>query len=299
MKLSDLGEKEVISRLASFLDVGDDAACIRHKGEYLVLTTDMLYRETHVLPGMSWEQIGCFIVSINVSDVAAMGARPAAFLLACGLPSLMEFEDLDRMLHAAEEQCRAYGARYVGGDTKRADVLTLSGFCMGRTKRPIHRSGARDGDIVAVTGALGGASIGVEVLLSGRRHPGDKVAVDKAVSPVARVEEGQVIGRYASSLTDTSDSLSMCLHDIASMSGVGMTIYPDRVPVLPAVRRLAGELGVSALEYALFGGGDYELVFTMSHRAFERVGAKAGATMIGVVGGSGVFFGVRRVEEAS
>lgn len=288
MKLSDLGEKGVIARLGSFLDVKDDAACIKHGSEYLVLTTDMLYRKTHVLPGMTWEQIGRFIVSVNVSDVAAMGAQPTAFLLACGLPRSMEYKDLDLMLRAAEKQCREYGAKYLGGDTKETSDLTLSGFCMGRTRRPVHRSGARKGDVIAVTGDLGAASLGVSVLLSGTRHPGDEAAVAKAYSPSARVKEGLILGKYANSLTDTSDSLSTCLHDIASMSSIGLKVSEDLIPVSPGTRRLAEALGVSASDCALSGGGDYELVYTMHRKYFEMIKRKIDTTEIGVVGGKAV-----------
>ena len=289
MKLSVLGEKEIISRLGSFLNVSDDAACVRHGGEYLVLSTDMMHQKTHVLPGMSWEQIGAFIVSVNVSDIAAMGARPVAFLMACGLPRSMEYADLDRMLRAAEAQCERYGAKYVGGDTKEARDMTLSGFCMGRTKRPVHRSGARKGDIVAVTGDFGAASLGVTLLLSGIREKGDRAALQKAVAPCARVGEGLLIGRYANSLTDTSDSLATCLHDIASASGVGMTIDEDMIPIAPATRRLAEKLGLSAVDCALGGGGDYELVYTVPKGAFFRIRKKIETTQIGRVGGEGIF----------
>ena len=296
MKLSELGEKGAIARLASFLDVKDDAACIRHGDEYLVLTTDMICQKTHILPGMTPEQIGRFIVSVNVSDVAAMGARPVAFLMACGLPREMEYDYLESILRAAEKQCREYGAKYIGGDTKEADQLTLSGFCMGKTKRPVHRSGAKKGDVIAVTGSLGAASLGVSVLLSGVRYPVDTAAVEKAISPVARAKEGLIIGRYANALTDISDSLSTSLHDLADMSGVGLKVFADRVPVSASTRRLAEKMGLSFLESALFGGGDYELVYTIPRRHYDKIKHKIDTTEIGVVGGKGVVLAVDESE---
>lgn len=296
MKLSELGEKGAIMRLSSFLDVRDDAACIRHGDEYLVLTTDMIYQKTHILPGMSPEQIGRLIVNVNVSDIAAMGAKPVAFLMACSLPRELEYDYLDRMLRAAEKQCRDYGAKYVGGDTKEADALTLSGFCMGRTKRPVHRSGAKKGDVVAVTGTLGAASLGVSVLLSGMRQPEDSAAVEKALSPTARVKEGLIIGRYANALTDTSDSLSTSLHDLSEMSGVGLKVCADNVPVSASTRKLAEKLGLSFLESALFGGGDYELVYTMPRRHYDKIKQKIDTTEIGVVGGKEVVLAVDESE---
>lgn len=288
MKLSDLGEKGVIARIASFLDVRDDAACVRHGNEYLVLTTDMIYQKTHILPGMTPEQIGRFIVSVNVSDVAAMGAKPTAFLMACGLPPETEYEYLERILQAAEKQCRRYGAKYVGGDTKESDALTLAGFCMGRTRRPVTRAGAKKGDILAVTGCLGAASLGVHLLLNDLHYPGSSGAIRKALEPVARVKEGLVIGRYANALTDTSDSLSMCVHDIAAMSNTGIKLFADKIPITPYTRRIARKAGLSARELALCGGGDYELVYTMPPKKFAKIAGLIDTTQIGVVEGKGV-----------
>ncbi len=288
MKLSELGEKEIVKRLGSFLDVRDDAACIPHGGEYLVLTTDMIFQKTHILPGMTAEQIGCLIVSVNVSDVAAMGAEPVAFLMACGMPRETEYQVFERVLRAAEKQCRRYGAKYVGGDTKESDMLTLAGFCLGKTRRPVTRSGARRGDVVAVTGSLGAASLGVHMLLKGLNYPGSGGAVRKALEPVARVKEGRIIGKYANALTDTSDSLSMCVHDMATMSGTGMKIFADRVPISASTRRVARRADISPLDLALYGGGDYELVYTMPGKHYARIQGYIDTTEIGVVEGKGV-----------
>ena len=288
MKLSELGEKEIVKRLGSFLDVRDDAACIPHGGEYLVLTTDMICQKTHILPGMTAEQIGRLIVSVNVSDVAAMGAKPVAFLMACGMPRKTEYQVFERILRAAEKQCRSYGAKYVGGDTKESDMLTLAGFCMGKTKRPITRSGAKRGDIVAVTGSLGAASLGVHLLLNGLNYPGSGGAVRKALEPVARVKEGLVLGKYANALTDTSDSLSMCVHDIAAMSGTGIRIFADRIPISASTRRLAKRANLSAMDLALYGGADYELVFTVPRKNYALIQGHIDTTEIGIVEGKGV-----------
>jgi thiamine-monophosphate kinase len=157
MKLSDLGERKIIQRLEAFLPIGDDAAYLPVDGKYLVLSTDVIYESTHILPGMTYEQIGRFIASVNLSDIASMGARPFAFLLAYAGPDL-QIDDFESLIHGVDSQCKKYGTKYVGGDTKYADRLTLAGTAAGYVKKPVLRTGAKVGDVVAVTGTLGGAA---------------------------------------------------------------------------------------------------------------------------------------------
>ena len=292
MKLSSIGERGLIRRLSSFLDIGDDAAYIRHEDAFLVLTTDMIYEKTHVLPGMDYRDIGRFIVNVNASDVASMGAKPLAFLLSCGLPDI-EVKDFDALTHAVDLECRKYGMEYAGGDTKQSDVLTLAGFCIGTTKKPILRSGARAGDIVAVTGSLGSASLGTHMLLNGLDCKGFKGIVDKARKPKARVAEGLILGKYASAMTDISDSLSISLYNVAQASGVGVKVFAGKLPIDDAAKRLAEKYAIDVTACALYGGGDYELLFTMPKKDFIKVKDKVKATKIGVVTkkGASLFMG--------
>lgn len=283
MKLCDLGEKEIVRRLASFLDIGDDAAYIAHGKGFLLMSTDMMYEETHILPGMSYEQVGRFIVSVNASDIAAMGARPIAFLLACGNPPGMEYSDYEAMIRAADGQCRLYGMKFAGGDTKQAGKLTLSGFCVGYAEKPVLRSTAKPGDLVAVTGCLGDASLGADILLKGLTHPKAGPAIKKALEPSARVDAGLALGRYATAMTDISDSLAISLHDIAKMSGVAVKLYSEKIPLSDSSLSVAQGLGLDIMDYALYGGADYELLFSVRPEDFGKVGSKVDATVIGEV----------------
>ena len=297
MKLYDLGEKEIVRRLAAFLDIGDDAAYIKHGKGFLVMSTDMMYEETHMLPGMSYAQAGKFIVSVNASDIAAKGAKPFAFLLSCGSPPDLDYADYNALIHAVDRQCRDYGMKFAGGDTKQAGRLTLAGFCIGYTKKPVLRSTAKVGDLLAVTGSLGDASLGVRMLLVGLKHGKSGPVIKKALEPRARVEEGLIIGEYATAMTDVSDSLATSIHDIARMSGVGIRLFADEIPVSDAAVRVAKDLGLNVLDYALYGGGDYELLFTIKEEDYGKIRRKVDATVIGEVAAGRRVVGLKEKKE--
>ncbi len=287
MKLSYIGERGLIRQLTSFLEIGDDAACIKDKDGFLVLTTDMIYEKTHVLPGMSYRDIGRFIVNVNASDVAAMGGKPLAFLLSCGLPDI-EIKDFEELARAVDLECKRLGMQYAGGDTKQTDELTLAGFCIGRVKKPVLRSGAKAGDVVAVTGTLGSASIGTEVLLKKRDTKGFRSVIEKAMRPEARVKEGMILEKYATSMTDLSDGLAVGLHNISAASGAGLKISLEKIPIDPKGREFAETYRMDVTEKALYGGGDYELLFTVPRKDYSKAAALVGATEIGVVSGKSV-----------
>jgi thiamine-monophosphate kinase len=283
MKLSDLGERKIIENLSNLLDIGDDAAYLRNGLEYLVMSTDIINQKTHIPKEMTPAQIGKFIASINLSDIAAMGAKPKAFLLSCGLPEDMEYSYFESIVKAAKTQCNKFGAEYVGGDTKQNDSLTLAGFCLGTAKKPILRSGAKKGDIVAVTGTVGDAALGFDLLLKKINHPLKKKLVKKALEPEPKVAEGLLLSRYATAMTDLSDGLSVGLHNIAEMSKVGMNIYSEKIPTSKEARDTTKSLGLALKEYALTGGGDYQLLFTIKKKDLEKIKSRIGVTAIGEV----------------
>jgi thiamine-monophosphate kinase len=283
MKLSDLGERKIIENLSGLLKIGDDAAYIRNGKEYLVLSTDIINQKTHIPKDMTPEQVGKFIASINLSDIAAMGAKPKAFMLSCGLPEDMEFSDFESIVKAAKAQCNKFGTEYVGGDTKQNDSLTLAGFCLGITKKPVLRSGAKKGDIIAVTGTVGDAALGFDLLLKKINHPLKKKLVKKALEPEPKVAEGLLLSRYATAMTDLSDGLSVGLHNIAEMSQKGMKIYSEKIPTSKEAEKITEFLGLELEEYALAGGGDYQLLFAIKKRDLEKIGGRINASAIGVV----------------
>ena len=309
MRLSDLGERKLIKRMEEFLDIGDDAACIKIDDRFLVVSTDMVYRKTHILKEMSFEQIGHKIVSMCFSDIASMGAKPIGFLLSYGSPDI-DFENFDELIRGIKEQAERYGTEFVGGDTNEVDELTLAGTALGFTDKPVFRKGATIGEIVGVTSDLGGGALGVKILLENMVPLSEIPAnvLQRTLDPEPRVGEGVLLGNYASAMTDISDSLAVSLYDIAERSGVGIEVELDDIPFSDSTLELGDRLSIDILNLGLYGGGDYELLFTTPEERWSELEDEfirrsfAKVTKIGrVVEGSGASgikdgkeFGIRR-----
>ncbi len=225
----------------------DDCAVLPIGGRYLVASTDMLHERTDFPPGMTEWQIGWMSVAVTLSDIASMGAAPAAVLLAVGLDRP---ERLVPIMEGARDCCRAYGAELAGGDLDAHRELTIvsSGIGTVAPEHLVRRRGSRPGDLVAVTGPLGEAQAGLEGYERHRRA---------LLEPQPRVMEGQALGRAGvTSMMDISDGLALSLYDLAAVNRCGFAIEAARLP-LPA-----GVPEDEARELALYGGGDFELLFT-------------------------------------
>jgi len=298
MRLSDLGEKGIIKELSKSLDIGDDAAYIKSGDKYLILTTDLVYEETHIIPQMSWEQKGRLIVTVNLSDIAAMGAKPLAFLLGYGSPDI-EHKDFKALINGVHEQCNAFKTKFVGGDTNWMPKLALSGTMLGETKNPILRSGAKEGDMIAVTGNLGSSSIGTKLLLEksvAKSELGNPV-FKKAIQPIPRINEGLFLNQHVNAMTDTSDGLATSLRDVAVNSRVGVVIDVGKLPVAEEATHLAAEYGLDSVEHALYGEGDYELLFTAKREEINMISSELSVYVIGEITGGEDIIAVDSTEE--
>jgi thiamine-monophosphate kinase len=274
------------------LGVGDDAALLAPTpGHELVLAVDMMVEGRHFLPGADAEGLGHKILAVNLSDMAAMGARPRWALLAGALPDddpawLAAFT---RGLFALAD---AHGVTLVGGDTTRGPrnlCLTIAGEAPAGTA--IRRSGARPGDDVWVSGTLGDAMLAL-ASLQGRTSLDDatlRALRQRLERPQPRVALGIALRGVASAMLDVSDGLTGDLAHVLDASGVGATLELASIPCAPALReRLATAERGLALGCLLAGGDDYELCFTAppgQRDAVLRAAASAGvpATRIGVV----------------
>jgi thiamine-monophosphate kinase len=259
--------------------IGDDAAIWRPTpGREAILTCDWFLEGVHFLRGKHpADTVGWKCLARAVSDVAAMGGEPRCFLLSLALPSSCTGRWLDSFLGGLRRAARRLGCAPAGGDTTRSERVLINVTVVGESKpgMAVLRSGARPGDAVFVSGRLGEAEAGLRLL---RRRRGRANAKDarlrKHLYPEPRVELGQWLAdsRRASALMDLSDGLSTDLPRLCAASGVGARIEAAR---LPAVRPVKGLLprGVSALELALHGGDDYELLFTVPRRRAGQVPA--------------------------
>jgi thiamine-monophosphate kinase len=277
--LSELGERGLIARLRGRLPppgpdilvgIGDDAAAVAWGGETLLLTTDTLLEGVHFRRSTAtFRDIGAKAIAVNVSDIAAMGGEPRLALLALALPPDFAVADVDELYAGLLDMAQQHGVTLVGGDTCAAPGgVVLSVTLVGRvTGAPLRRSGARPGDTILVTGALGASAAGLAVL---ERGPGElPPAVVEAVVrphriPTPRVAESRLIQGLggATAMIDLSDGLVTDLGHIATESRVGARIDVEALPVSEATRAVARAFDVDPLRWALSGGEDYELLFT-------------------------------------
>jgi thiamine-monophosphate kinase len=292
----NLGEHKIIELMRGFFEVmpdlivpfGDDVSAlplILGPEDVAVLKTDMLVGKTDVPRTMSLWQAARKAVVMNVSDFAAKGIEPKAVLVSLGLPKSLMHKDFEEIAKGLNAGAREFGAYVVGGDTGEASDLIISVNLFGTTikKGIVLRSGAKVGDIVAVTGFFGKSAAGLKLLLDGceASHALRDVLVGAVCMPKARLKEGVALRRSGgvTSSIDSSDGLAWCLHELALKSGVGFLI--NGLPVADEVRRFAEFNGLDANDLALYGGEEYELVVTINPKnwveaesAVEAVGGQ-------------------------
>ena len=278
-----LGEREIIEAVKARLEMmpgmpvpfGDDVSAVNVDGKRVaVLKTDMLVARTNVPAGMSFWQAARKAVVMNVSDFAAKGALPIAALVSLGLPGSLPREDVEAIASGLNAGAREYGAYVIGGDTNEASDVVIAVFLFGTAKREtlMLRGGARVGDIVAVSGFFGKSAAGLRVLLDGCKVSEKlrEVLVSSVFMPHARLKEGLALASSSavSASIDSSDGLAWSLHELARMSGVGFVL--ESVPVADEVRRFAEFNGLNALDLALYGGEEYELVVTVKPKLWAK-----------------------------
>jgi thiamine-monophosphate kinase len=289
----ELGEREIIELIRSRLSVmpdlpvplGDDVSAVDvGKGRLAVLKTDMLVGGTDVPRGMSLWQAARKAVVMNVSDFAAKGVEPVAMLVSLGLPRGLMRKDVEEIARGLNAGAREYGVYIIGGDTGEASdlVIAISLFGTADRKALMLRSGAKAGDIVAVTGFFGKTVAGLRLLLDGYAVSKElrEVLLSAVCMPKARLCEGLALrgsGAVSASI-DSSDGLAWSLHELARMSSVGFMI--NGVPVADEVRRFAEFNGLDPLELALYGGEEYELVVTVKPKLWVEA-----ETAVEAVGG--------------
>ena len=258
------------------VDVGDDAAVVRLGSGDLVLTTDALVEGTHFDRTLTTPRdLGAKAISVNVSDVAAMGGSPRHVLCALTLSEDVDAAWVMELLGGMREACDGYACSLVGGNLARGSEVSLAVTVTGEVarSRAVTRAGAHPGDVIVVTGDLGSAAAGRRIRATQRRFDEDDLAsIRRAERPTARVAEGQVLaGHGATAMIDVSDGLGLDLWRLCTESGVGARVWAESIPRGPR----------ASLEEALGGGEDYELLATLPSEA----AAAAAASAIGEAGG--------------
>ena len=289
LKAASLGERGIIDMIRSELDSRgaaqpdpplphpDDASAMRlPDGRFLVIKTDMFVRRTDAPRGMRHLSMGWKAITMNVSDMAAKGAAPAAAMVALGVPRGYGAGALRLFFRGISEAARHYGFPVLGGDVGEARDLCASVFLVGYAGSLVKRGGARPGDIIAVTGEFGSTGAAYRILLEGMSAPEPlrRALCRRVFSPRARLREGVALAESGclSSSMDSSDGLAFTLHSLSKSSGCGFEL--TSIPVSKAAIGFARIHGISAEDLALRGGEEYELVVTVPP---ERWGDAAGA----------------------
>jgi len=304
MKVSELGEFGLIDLLVKMAysaqdnqqaswqqlitGIGDDAAAWRSDASTQLATIDSFIQDIHfTLGAASWEDLGWKAIAVNLSDIAAMGGIPRYALVSLALPGHTEVENVIALYKGMIELAQRFEVAIVGGDTSSAPLvainITILGSTGSREKHILTRSAAKLGDKVAVTGYLGAAAAGVMMLnRKPRLSPEATACFKKAfLRPYPRIAEGQLlVEQEVKTAIDISDGLIQDLSHICKASQVDARIEIDRIPVQPEVK---ANFGDRALELALSGGEDYELLFTGSTEAIDKV-KKAASCPVTIIG---------------
>jgi len=273
------------------LGIGDDCAIFRsRKGNYVV-TTDMIVEGDHFsLDYFTPYEIGIKAMESNVSDIAAMGSTPLfAFISICLKPGTSEkfIRDFYRGIHSS---ARRHKIDIMGGDTTHGALTVVNITLIGHSKpgeRLILRSGAKTGDLIYTTGKLGASTAGLKLFR--KKMAGHPFVKEKHTQPSCRLDISGKIAAIANSMEDISDGLASEVRNICLASRKGAIIYAERVPIARETCLAAKAVGESALDFALFGGEDFELVFTVSPRRKKEAG-KYGTLVGKIIGSRGKIF---------
>jgi thiamine-monophosphate kinase len=306
--IEELGEFGLIDHLtsgftnrqeSSFLGVGDDAAVIDHGTYYQVVTTDLLLEGIHFdLVYTPLKHLGYKAVVVNLSDVYAMNAAPRQITVSVGISGKFSVEAMEEFYQGVHLACRRFGVDMVGGDTSASVtglVISVTAIGTALKEELTLRSGAKNHQLICVTGDLGAAYMGLKVMEREKQlHEADPefqpdlkgydYVLERFLKPEPRVEillELKQAGVRPGAMIDISDGLSSELLHICKQSGCGCQVYDERIPVAEETARVAGEFQMEPLVAVLHGGEDYELLFTVPLSDFDRVTAVPGVSVIG------------------
>jgi thiamine-monophosphate kinase len=277
IKLFRLDEWELIKAIRKefqgpnkglLLGIGDDAAVIKSGGTNFVVTKDLLIEDVHfVLPNHPPRLLGRKSLNVNLSDLAAMGALPKYALLGLGLPPKTETKWVGEFFGGFKSAAKEFEVSLIGGDITRASKVTVSVTLLGEGTNIIRRDGAKPGHLLFVSGPLGDAREGLCLMRKGiapSKNRRQNRMLRAFLNPSPQVELGGELARLKlpSAMIDISDGLSMDLSHICDGSGCGAEVYLDKLPISEELKALQRK----ALDFALNGGEDYQLLFSVPER---------------------------------
>ena len=309
--LSSLGEFGLIDHLTNSFEtkqqstikgIGDDAAVINHEGLCTVLSTDLLIEGVHFdLSFMPLKHLGYKAVVVNLSDIYAMNASPSQITISLAISNRFSVEALDELYAGIKHACDTYGVDLVGGDTTSSSTgLSISVTAVGAAKKKdlVYRNGAKEGDFICVSGELGGAYIGLQLLNREKevflenpkmqpKLDEHKYLVGRQLKPEARKDVIAYLRDFdihPTAMIDVSDGLSSDLMHLCRQADVGCHVYEANVPINNETYNQALEFNMDPITTALSGGEDYELLFTVSPSDESKLnGQEIDITVIGKI----------------
>lgn len=294
-----LTEKIELKNESTIKGVGDDAAVLDYKEKQVLVTTDLLLEGVHFdLTYVPLKHLGYKSAVVNFSDIYAMNGKPKQITVSIGISKRFSVEDLEEFYSGLQLACDIYGVDIVGGDTS----SSLTGMCIsitcigeGEKGKVVTRSGAKETDLICVSGDLGAAYMGLQLLereksvFKGEKDftpdfSGKEYLLERQLKPEARkdiIETLEKAGIVPTSMMDISDGLSSELLHISKESNVGCHIYEDRIPIDYQTAAMAEQFNMNLVTAALNGGEDYELLFTVPLTDHDKVSDMKGVKVIG------------------
>ncbi|MDR1623550.1 MAG: thiamine-phosphate kinase [Tannerellaceae bacterium] len=297
--IDHLAEKITLTDKRSLKGIGDDAAVLDYQNCLALVTTDLLLEGIHFdLSYVPLKHLGYKAAVVNFSDIYAMNGRPKQITVSIGVSKRFGVEDLDELYGGLQLACSVYGVDIVGGDTSPSLTgLTISITCIGEGEKDkiVYRSGAKDTDLICVSGDLGAAYMGLQLLEREKQaftgdadftpdFGGKEYLLERQLKPEARKDVVQMLheaGIVPTAMIDISDGLASELLHIARESAAGCRIYEERLPIDFQTAAMAGQFDMNLTTAALNGGEDYELLFTVPLGMHERIDAVKGVHIIG------------------
>ncbi|MEW6555773.1 MAG: thiamine-phosphate kinase [Elusimicrobiota bacterium] len=280
MKITQLGEFGLIEKIRKkklssgthndnvIVSIGDDCAVIKSKNENLLFTTDTLVENIHFSQKYySFFDIGYKALSVNLSDIAAMGGVPLYCLVTVGLPPSVKVAGIDALYKGLKKLATEFNVDIIGGDTVKSPAcIIISITLIGKQNygAGILRSGAKPGDIIFTTGTFGDSAAGLYLLQ--KKFKGYEELKKKHLRPYPKVKEGLFIAKsgFATAMIDSSDGFDKSVRFICQESKVGCEIYLDKIPVSTSLNAFTSHFTLHTSHFVLFGGEEYELLFTVS-----------------------------------
>lgn len=307
-ELGDLGEFGLIRHLTQFIEItnestvkgiGDDAAVISYNNKQIVISTDMLVEGVHFdLAYVPMKHLGFKAVSVNVSDIYAMNAIPRQITVSLAISNRFSVEAMEELYAGMMLACKKHKVDIVGGDTttsKSGLVISITAIGEADANELVYRDGAKEGDLLCVTGDLGAAFVGLQLLEREKQiflespgvQPdleGNDYILERQLKPEARKDIPVLLKKLEvkpTAMIDISDGLASEILHITTSSKLGCNLYEEKIPIDPSTYNMAREFNLDPTLCALSGGEDYELLFTIDASDFPKIKGNPDITVIG------------------